>query len=124
MPDHLDLAFEKGWVLVVPSEVPALRELDLVQRFSSGSGWINAVVLDEDGLNCTCLGWSRRRACWHMRFVLRWNFNHGELGRFLTRLPDDEDARWCLRNSWRAWFEEHVALVPPGLARSERPPSS
>lgn len=116
MPDTVDLCFRTGWVLAVPSEVPQLQDLDLVQRFTSKSGWVQAVTIDRDGLNCTCLGWRNRRLCWHIRFVLRWNLSRGEVGRFMLRRPDSDDVAWAARNSWDSWFAGHVALVAPSLA--------
>jgi hypothetical protein len=117
MPDRLDLAFRKGWVLTTRAECSLIRGLDVVQRFTSWSGWVNAVTVGTEGLACTCLGWRKGKLCWHVRFVLRWNFKGGELGTFFYRLPDLEDALRYSRGSWLKWFEKEVVAVTPDMAR-------
>lgn len=122
MPDfpfehRAELFMEKGWLFVTASEYPALRDVGLVQRFRSPCGrWIHEVRTGE-GLACTCPGWRKRGKCWHVSFVLRWNVTGSEVGRFLTRLPNEDDALFWKRGGSPAdWFEEHVAVVHCDLA--------
>lgn len=107
-----DLFFRTGWVFATANEYPVISDVSLVQRFRARVGdFIHDVRLDSDGLGCSCPGWRKRGKCWHVRWVLRWNFSGSELGRYLVRLPNQDDAKWCLRHSWRKWFEDHVAVV-------------
>jgi hypothetical protein len=131
MPEPLsrrDLFLDRGWLFVTAREYPRLRDTPLVQRFRSPCGrWIHE-VRSEDGLVCSCPGWRKRDRCSHGSFVLRWNVSGSEIGRFLTRLPNEDDALFCGRNgSWAEWFQSHVAVVPSSLARRirvEAPPQN
>jgi hypothetical protein len=122
--NRTDLFFETGWMLATPEAYPALKELETVQRFRSRDGnWIFDVFVDSLGLQCGCPGWTKRQTCWHVRWVLRWNIDHGELGRFVTRLPGaDEFSSGRVGVSPAQWFDHHVAVVPPELATLADPP--
>lgn len=122
MPDFFetrtDLFFRTGWILATGSEYPAIGNLAVVQRFKSKDGsWLFEVSVGSEGLSCDCPGWRKRSKCWHMGWVLRWNFSGSEVGRFLTRLPDSEDMRRrSVGVTPEQWFDHHLAVVPVELA--------
>lgn len=110
-----DLLVRTGWIFAAPSESPGMSASEVIQKFKSKVGdYVHAVRLSDGSLSCTCPGWRKRGKCWHMHWVLRFSVaGGGELGRFLVRVPDDEDLDWCRRNgAFGAWFDDHVAVVP------------